>query len=303
MRRSLSRDDQAIAAVIGAIVVLAVLGIALVYVNAYHVPRQGAALETVAAERSEAALVDLAGRLAARADGPVVREVPLRAERPSPPLLSGLVLSPARAQGELALAPAPSRIGISVVVPAPAGGVPAGDPTREALAGGKMRVHLLGTSAGAQPLGALHAVTGGAYLTPTRTILEGGAVIADTERGSALVGPPALTVAGNVVTWRLPLLTGAASEVAGGSHAQVALTPGPEAQVGGGSRVEELRIRVETQQLAAWQAALEEVVGSRGTVTVTSTGPDAGVVQARILDVEPKLHLVRYQAMLADRVG
>ncbi|HVM45413.1 MAG TPA: hypothetical protein VM582_05705 [Candidatus Thermoplasmatota archaeon] len=301
-RRALRDDEQAIAAVVGAIIILAVLGIALVYVNAFHVPRQGAAMEVMASERAEGALASLAGALGRPAQGPLVQDVPLRVDRATPPLLSGIVLSPARAEGSLALLPASSTIRVSVVVPAPAEGVPAGDATRESVAGGLMRVHLVGTSAAGQPMGALRATTGGTYVSPSGRVLEGGAVLADTLAASATVAPPALTVNGDAVAWRLPLLAGAPGEVSGGSLAQVVLTPGPEAELGGGSAVNELRVRVETTHLAAWKAAFESTVGTRGSVTATSTGPDDGIVEARLDNVQLRLFVVRYQVSLADRV-
>lgn len=296
-------DDQGIAAVIGAIIVLAILGIALVYVNAFYVPRQGAALEVGAGESAEASLVDLASTLALAPTGPVVHDVPLRVERSTPPLMAGVVLTPARAEGTLELVGASSSLSLSVVVPAPAQGVPANDPTREPVAGGKMRVHLVGTSSTMQALGALRATTGGAYVDESAALLEGGAVLSDTEVGSAAIAPPSLAVVGDVVSWRIPLLAGSASAVSGSPAAQVALQPGPEAQLGGGAKVDELRVALQTTRLAAWQAALEEVVGSRGTIGVVDDGDDAGTITVTFANVEPKLFVVRYQVSLADRAG
>ena len=296
-------DDQAVAAVIGAIIVLAVLGIGIVYVNAYHVPRQGAALEVSAAENGEVSLVELAGELALGPRGPFAHDIPLRADRPTPPLMSGIVLTPARGEGHVALVGDGATIGVSVVVPAPATGVPAGDPSREAVGWSKMRVHLLGTATGGQPLGAIRVVTGGAHFDASETLLEGGAVLSDTKQGSAVVAPPAMSVDGDLVGWRLPLLAGSASELSGAAAAQVALSPGPEAQLGGGSKVEELRIRIATAHAAAWKAALEDVIGSRGVVTSTTSAPDEGTVEATLTNVELRLFVVRYQVSLAERAG
>lgn len=300
MRRE---DDTAVAAVIGAIIVLAVLGIGLVYVNAFHVPRQGVSLELDASERAEDSLTALAATLAGAPHGPLVHEVPLRIDRATPPLMAGVVMTPARAEGTLSLDAAPSRLALSVVVPAPPGGVPANDPTRESVPGGLMRVHLLGTPSAPQPLGALRVATGGSYVGASERLLEGGAVLADTKDGSASIAPPALTSEGGVLTWRLPLLAGSASAVTGASTAQLALTPGPEAALGGGSDVREVRIRLDTPRLAAWQAALEDAIGSAGSVSATASGEDSGIVEAVLTDVELRLFVVRYQVSLAERVG
>lgn len=300
MRR---HDDSGVAAVIGAIVVLAVIGIALVYVNAYYVPRQGAALELDAAEHAEGAFIELATMLAAAPDGPLSQEVPLSIPRATPPLLSGVVLTPLRVGGTVALEPASSKLTLSVVVPAPASGVPAGDPARESASAGNMRVYLVGSKTAGQSLGALRATTGGAYASNSSVILEGGAVSLDTRAASATVSAPSLDVEADKLSWRVPLLAGGAAEVTGATVGQVTLTPGPEAQLGGGSKVSEVRIKVETTRLAAWQAALDDVVGGRGTITATTTAPDEGTLTATLSDVKLELFLVRYQVALADRVG
>lgn len=303
MRRS---NDEAIAEVIGAIVVLAVLGIALVYVNAYHVPKQGEGIEIVAAERSESALLDLAAALSAPSDGPLTVDLPLRAARSQPPLLSGVVLSPARSDGSASLDAATTKLTLSVIMNAPATGVPANDPSRVAAGAGKMRVYLLGSATSGQDLGTLRVATGGAYLPQSIRVVEGGAVLADTTDGSASVSPPSLTVASagtrTAVSWRIPLLAGPLSEISG-STAQVALVPGPEAQIGGGGDVDELRLRFETPRVAAWQTALVPLVGSLGSVTTSVVSGDSGVVEVVVPNAKVDLFLVRYEVSLAERAG
>lgn len=317
--RALLADERAVSSVVGAIVVLAVLGSALVYVNAYHVPQKGAALEVLAREEAETALQSLALDLSSPVDGPFATDLPLRGPAPEPPLLSGIVLTPVRASGRLAFEPEGTTLRLSHVTAAPAADVPAGDPVREALPGGLMLVHDIGSATGGRALGALTLAAGAAYLESATYSLEGGAVLVRRDDGSALVAPPALqvgrggtaTVPTTTFSWRVPLLAGAAAEVGGGDLAQVSLAPGPEAAAGGGQLVHEIRIVVETDALTAWRSALEELVGSHGTVSATQTGPDAGTVTATLLPpsgtpagtprVELRLHAVRYEVGLAER--
>ena len=308
-------SDSAASSVVGAILVLAVLGTSLVYVNAFHVPRQGVAVELAAREEAEAALQALATDVATGGAAAVLGDLPLRARPPDPPLLAGIVLTPARATGRLAFEPAHANLSISHVTLAPPGGVPAGDPMREALPGGLMRVWSLGNATAGVPVGALRLEAPSAYLETATYSFEGGALVARRAGASTLVAPPALhvTAAEGVtrVSWRVPLLQGPAAEVAGGERAQVGLVPGPESASGGGSRVHNVTIRVETDALAAWKTALEEIVGSRGSVSAVATGPDRGVVTAVALPpagtpagaraVELDLRAVRLQVGLSER--
>lgn len=313
--RALRRSDAGVSSVVGAILILAILGMSLVYVNAFHVPRQGATMEMAGREDAEAALALLAADLAAPARGSLTADLPLRPDAPGPPLLAGVVLSPARAHGRLSFEPAQTNVSVSHVTAAPAGGVPVGDPIRAALPGGLMRVWSLGNATGGVPVGSLRLAPGAAYLEGASYAVEAGAVVVKREDGSALVAPPALHVgaAGGVTTvsWRVPLLRGAAAEVGGGERAQVGLAPGPESASGGGQRVHEVSIRVDTDALQAWRTALEELVGGRGSVAVAQTGPDRGVVTATIAAppgtpagtpaVELDLKAVRYAVGLAER--
>lgn len=305
-----ARDDQGAATIVGAIIVLAILGTALLYVNGIHVPRQGATLERDGNEATAEALSSLASLIARPADGPVAAEVPLRADAPTPPLLAGLVLSPAIAHGSLALEPG-ALVDVSVVVDAPQSGVPADDPTREPVAGGRMRVHLLGSATAGQPVGALVARTGGAHGEPATRALEGGAVLATSPAEASLVEPTlAVAAAGNAthpttrISWRLPLLAGGTSEMSGTSAARVVMTPGPEARLGGGSAVHELRVRVETDHPDAWAEALRRAAGGRGTlaqsgdvVELTFSAPVGA--PAGVASVQVDIWLARYQVSLS----
>lgn len=313
-------DDGGAATVVGAILVFAILGISLVYVNAYHVPRQGAALEIAAGERAEDGLVSLASRLDAREV--FTHDLPLQAPPSTPPLLSALVLSPVRAPGAALLEPDAWRVGVSVLVAAPPSGVPAGDPVRESAPGGLMRVHLVGNSTTPHSAGALAVTTGGAYLEPATAQLEGGGVFAKRNGTSVPLAPPALVVgrAGSLAApttsleWNLPLLAGRAGGVGGLGGAQATLSPGLPARVGGDALVHEVEIRIETRSLAAWSAALESAVGAHGSVAATpGAQPDAGTIVARILPppgapagaprVQLDLTLVRHVVTLAERAG
>lgn len=318
MRRA--RGDSAVSSVIGAIVILAILGLSLAYVNAFHVPRKGMALEMDAREDAEAALSNLAADLDAASDaGALVADVPLRAPSSDPPLLGGIVLTPVRSAGALAFEPAATRITLRHATVPPPGGVPANDPLRQALPNGLMSVYTVGNATSGRALGALDLDAGAAYLEDVTYRLEGGALVAKRSSGSALLSPPSLVVGAGgtpsepttTVTWRIPFLAGAASEISGGERAQITLTPGPAASIGGGQLVHNVTLVVETDALAAWRAALEEVVGSRGTVTATATGVDRGSVTAIILPpagtttgraaVELRLQAVRYDVGLAER--
>lgn len=310
MRRT---DDRAAAGIVGAIIMLAVLSIALVYVNGVHVPRQGTALEAAGVEDATASMLALASDLAAAPDGPLARDVPLRPDLPLPPLLSGIVLSPARATGTLEATSSGSNLTLSVVRDAPATGVPAGDPTRVDLGGGKMRLYLLGNATSGVPLGMLRATVGGAYLDPAVLRVEGGALLSTREGASSAIAPPALSVESDTMTrvaWRLPLLAGE-SIVGGGSLAQASLTPGPEAQASSG-RVYNLTLEIDTDATSAWRDALSAVGGSAAFVNVTTVGePDNGTVEATFVappgtpattpGVEVHLWVVRHEVSLADR--
>ena len=291
MRRIARPGDAGAASVIGAIIVLAIIGIAAMYVNGVHVPRQGAALELAAREDAESALVGMAAALAAPPAGGFRWDVPLRTPAAPPSLLSGLILSPARMDGTLAVDGAGASITISHVVPAPASGVGANDDMRVDLANGEMRVFLVGNASAGQPLGGVDARVGGAYLDGATYRMEGGAVIAVREGGaSSLVEAPALRVlsdgADTRVRWHVPLLAGAASERSGDSSAVVAFDTGPTAALT--ARASELRIVVHAEgTLDAWRTAMEDAVGTLGmvavdenaqTVTVTIPAPAGGAV-------------------------
>lgn len=314
-------DDRAVSSVVGALILFAILAVSLVYVNAYHVPRQGAAMEVAARDEAEAGLQALAGDLALPHATPLLTDLPLRGDPGDPPLLGGVVLSPARPVGRLAFEPARANLTLSHVTSAPASGVPAGDPIRAALPGGLMRVWSVGNATGGHPMGSLQLDPGAAYLEPAVYALEGGAVIVKREGGSALVAPPALRVAlggtpaspTTTLTWRIPLLAGPAAEASGAPRAHVTLAPGPGSASGGGQLVHGVTIAVQTDALAAWRAALEDLVGSHGTVTATTTGPDEGTVTATVLPppgtpagraaVELDLYAVRYAVEMAERGG
>lgn len=304
--------DDAVSNVIGAILVMGILGTSIVYVNAVHVPRQGAALEVAAGERAESSLLLLAADLTRVPPQEGYRDVPLRAERPVPPLLSGVILTPAQAAGSVALERGPN-VTLSVLVDAPAGGVPTNDPMRVAE-GGRMRVYLLGNATSGMPVGSLAARVGGAYVAPTEVRTEGGLVLSKQPASSLLVSPLAFTVARGAntsATLTLPLLAGAGGEVTGVSAAQVGLGPGVSSTLGGGL-VHNATLRVDTSSVAAWREALQRAVGASGVVNVTLAGaPDNGTVS---LDLQPpsgtafgvkavelRVTAVRYEVALVQR--
>lgn len=306
--------DDAVSTVIGTIVILAILSTALVYVNAFHVPRQGANLETQGSERTEAALLALAVELQSQPRGPSLQEVPLQAERASPPLLSGIVLSPALAPGSASIDAGAPRLTLTAELDAPADGVPANDPIREDLGNGRMRLYLLGNTTDGLATGAVEARVGGAYTSPTSYRVEAGLVLANRSDGSAALAAPNIQVQRQSVTsvaWRVPLLAGASEEIAGSASAQLALRPGPESELGGG-RAYAATLRVETDNLAAWRVALEETFGSAAVITVAPNADGShGVVEASIQPpsgtpattrgVELRLWAVRHEVSLAQR--
>lgn len=320
MTRRLSEDSDAAAAIVGSLIVLAILGLSVVYVNASYVPRQGERLEAQAAEEAEAALRGLASGMAG-APTPLRQDVALRPARATPPLLAGVILSPVRAEGGFAFDPSRTNVTISIETDAPAAGVPAGDPTRVALPGGGMRVYLLGNATKGAPVGAVGVTAGGGYLDPVEMRLEAGAVLARREGGSTLASPPALHVAKVAsgdqsltrATWRVPVLAGPHVELAGAASVDASLLPGPLSSAGGAAGARRATISVETDSLAAWRAALEQAVGAHGTVGATASGPDRGVVTATLLPpagtpagtkaVEVSLSLVRYDAAFSGRGG
>lgn len=292
-RRPLRDSDAAVSAVIGGIVMLAILSGALLYVNGYRVPEQGTALEVAARENAQDELAGLAARMGA-APAPILTTLSLRPERAAPPVLGGVVLTPVRAEGTLAFNASGASIQISHLTSAPAAGVAANDPIRVARAGapGLMDVYVVGNRTSGRDVGALELAVGGAYLDSARYVVSGGAVIAKREDRSALLSPPGLQVwssgtgatATTHVAWRLPVLSGASSETSGVESAQVALTPGPLGAAGEGAPVHETTIIVRTDALEAWRVALEDTLGALGTVTTLQDAPgvDRGTVTAVI---------------------
>lgn len=292
--------DSGAATIIGAIIVLAILGIAAMYVNGVHVPRQGAALELAAREDAESALVGLAATLAAPPEGGFTWDVPLRPPAAPPSLLSGLILSPARMDGTLAIDAAGASVTISHVVAAPAGGMPGGDGMRVDLGNGDMRVFLVGNATAGQRMGGVDARVGGAYLDSATYRMEGGAVIATRAGGaSSLVEAPALRVTSDGVDtrvrWHLPVLAGAAAQKSGDASGVVAFDTGPTAAMT--ARASELRIVVHAPDtLDAWATAMDDAVGTLGmvvvdesaqTVTATVPAPAGGSV---VEDLRLTLH-------------
>lgn len=293
-------DDAGVATVVGAILVLALLGLTILVVNSVYVPQQGATLEVGARERAEDALVVTASQEGS-ATTPFLAQLPLSSERPSPSLLPGIVLDPARADGRASFNASSTRVAIALNI----SGAP---------------VYALGNATSGAPLGALTLRVGGAYLDPARYDLAGGMVLLARGGNSSVVAPPGLHVArgGSAaspvteVAWRVPVLAGGLQEVSGKGAAQARLVPGPVAQSGGGDLVQNVTIRVETDALGAWTAALRDLVGANGVVAASPSGPaDNGTVVATILPpagtpsgasaVRVELSLVRYEVSLATR--
>lgn len=305
--------DDGISSVVGAIVVLAILGGSLLYVNAFSVPRQGASMEVQGGELAEAALLEMASALHDHATGPSVHEIPLQAPRTTPPLLAGVILSPARPPGTLALDETSTRLSVSALLDMPAGGVAVDDPIRVDAGSGQMRLYLLGNRTTGFPVGAISARVGGAYTESPEYRLEGGLLLANRSASSAALGRLGMFVdqdATTSIAWRLPLLAGGAQQVAG-AGAQVGVRPGPESALGG-SLVHGVTIAVETANVAAWREALEDALGDAATVVPTIVGdPDNGTVTATVLPpasvpvgtpaIEMRLWAVRYDTTLASR--
>lgn len=285
-------QDNAASTVIGAIVVLAIIGIAIVYVNAFHVPQQGVGNEIIAREQAERSLARLASDLDVAQTSAITADLPLEAPAAPPPLMSGLILTPARAPGRIAFEPSQTNITISTTIATPPGGVAPGDPTRVDLGADRARIYQLGNATAGAPAGALQVSVGGAYLDAATYSLSAGGVFLDRPAGSSLVASPALRVAaGNVaglpttmLSWRVPILAGVAGEAFGATAAQAGFLPGLVASSGGGERVFNVTIVIQTNTLLAWKTALEQAVGSKGVVTtIPGSDPDSGVVTATIL--------------------
>lgn len=306
--------DEGVSTVVGAIIILAILGTSLLYVNAFYVPRQGASLEVGSAERTEAALMGFATALRSGSNGPSLHDIPLRPSAGQPPLLAGVVLSPVRASGFANVDTTSPLITISAVLDAPAEGVPANDPIREDLGAGKMRLYLLGNRTQGLAVGALVARVGGAYTSAAEFRVEGGLVLSNRSEASLPLAPAGIFIqqgSATTVSWRIPLLAGASQDVAGGSSAQVGLRPGPESMLGGG-RVYNMSVRIETANIGAWSRALSDALGSAAIVNQTRIGDiDNGTVDAIVLPpggtpattraVEMRLWAIRYEVTLTQR--
>jgi hypothetical protein len=283
------QDEAAASTVVGAIIVLAILGSSLVYVNAFYVPRQGATMEIDARADALAALNALAADTTS-ARAPFERAIPLAAPAGAPPLLSGLVLSPARAPGSLQLNATRTTLTISHVTDAPPGGVPAGDPMRAAEAG-KMRVYDLGNATAGQPLGVLAASLGGTYLEPAAYRLEAGAILAQRANASSLVAAPPWILATSpngtrtTLAATVPILVGSPVDDRGTGAVTLHVSPAPPVRVGAGQAVYNVTFQIHTDALAAWTAALGAALAGHGTITATPDPgiPDAGTVTMVIL--------------------
>lgn len=308
------RDDEAVSTVIGAIMVMGVLGSALLYVNAFHVPRQGAALEVQGAEATEAALTDLAVALQGGSRAPSFHDIPLTAARGTPPLLAGIVLTPVRPGGSATLDLTGPRLTLSAVLDAPPNGIPLDDPIREDLGGGLMRLYILGNRTGGLSVGALTTHVGGAYSGPTEYRVEAGLLLTNRSGSSAALAGPGIFVQETGVTsfsWRIPIMAGGHHELSGGEVAQLGIRPGPESAIGGG-RVHNLSIQIETANVGAWRQALSDALGPTAFVNATIFGdPDNGTLSAIVLPpagtpagtraVEMHLWAVRYDTTLTLR--
>lgn len=282
-------DDRGASTVIGAILVLAILGGAILYVNAFHVPRQGETMESDARAVARASMLELQGELTSN-QAPFVASVPLAPEGGRPPLLAGIILTPTRAPGALTFAATGTTLTLSHLTDAPSGGVPAGDPTRVAEQG-KMRVYDLGSASAGVPLGAIGASIGGTYLAPASYRLEGGALLATRANASSLVASPtwSATSAGSgtrtLISGTLPILAGSTSEARGLGAGSMRITPGLAVRDGAGQAVYNVTLTLRTDALGAWTAALQAALGNRATLTVTpDTGAaDAGTITALVL--------------------
>lgn len=312
-----ARGDEAVSAVIGAIVLLGIVGMALLYTNAYRVPEQGRSLEVALRESAETGLSGLTSRLDGVSTATQTADLPLKIARASP-LLAGIVLSPARADGRSALEPSGTNLSLSIVTDAAAGGVPANDPMRVDLGNGKVLVYVLGNATSGVALGRLNHTVGGAYLAPDTLAMEGGALLSLRSGGaSVLLESPSLSVLrqGNAtrVAWRIPLLAGSPTQVVGGASARWAFAPGPVAESGGGDLAYGTTLTIRTDALAAWSAGLTSLVGAQGNVTTALRAGDAGTVTAIVLPpagtpaatkaVQIAYGSVRYDASVATRSG
>lgn len=278
--------DEGVSTVIGAVVVLAILGGAILYVNAFYVPHQGAAMETNARADARQALLDLQGQLTANR-APFTAQVPLAPKPGEPPLMAGVILSPARTPGALNFTTQGTTLVVSHLTDAPAGGVPANDPTRVAESG-RMRVYDVGSAAGGVAMGSLGASVGGTYLAPVSYRLEGGGILAVRAGASSLVAAPSWRVASsangstNVLGGTLPILAGPLAEERGLGSGALALAPGAAIRAGAGQAVYNVTLVVHTDALAAWTAAMQAALGGRGTLAVV---PDAGATDAGTITV------------------
>lgn len=288
------RDDAAVSNVVGAILVFAVVGLAVLSINALYVPKQGATLEVAARETAEDALVTSAA-LQSSSTTPFLSQIPLSPSAGAPSLLPGIILDPVRPDGLATLNASATRIAISYDV-------------------GGTRYYALGNATSGAPVGALTLRIGGAYLDSATYQASAGAVLLMRGNQSAMVAPPALHVArgGSAASpitefsWRVPVLAGGLQQVAGKGAAQARFVPGPLAQAGGGQLVGSVTVVVTTDAVEAWNTTLRELVGANGVVTV-----GAGNVTATILPpagtpagaraVSLDLSLVRFEVALTSR--
>jgi len=302
------RDDHAASAVIGAIIILAVLGTAIVTINAVHVPRQGEAAEASHQQDVQRALAELVDAQAvAGADATSRVHVPLRPVAIGPRLVAGIILDPVRAGGSLDFTPDDTSVRLALILDVPPAGVPAGDPSREDVGNGTMRVWLVGNRDGGEPIGTLTAIVGGAYLTPQHYVVEGGALLSGS--GAVIVAPPIRVrqqsdgaSAWTSVSIRLPILEGGGAQLGGAEAASISLVNGGLANAGGSSaRARAIIFEVEGPRADAWHDALASVGASATANSTHATGTWFGPTMGASADLAPSITVARADVVLAAR--
>ncbi|HWG89496.1 MAG TPA: hypothetical protein VNZ52_01480 [Candidatus Thermoplasmatota archaeon] len=281
------RDEGGVSPIIGAIIVLAILTITLVYFNAYRVPLEGEGLDRTFVEEGARAMQSLQSELRVGADQtplPLVQaNLPITPPRPEAGLMAGFVVTPATGGATARFNATGPKITVF-----------------HETAGGGIVYDLggPGTGPGAEagiPLGNLSLDAQPAYLRRVVHVLEGGALFRGDVRSQGTYWAPVLSTGLEMTSTKAALrivrLTGDDTEVAGPRSARVTLeheastaSPPPELAA------RRVTIVVETARPGAWKSLLTEnlgVVPACGAGTPTATCVTETATRLKLVLVGP----------------
>lgn len=246
---ALPRDDRALSVVAGAVILLAILSVTLLYINAYRVPLEGEARDKAFVDEGTRAMEALQVQLRPGSDDrpvPLLRaQLPLTQARAEPGLLAGILLTPASAAATVTLDVAGPVVEVYAVT--------ADNET----------VHHLGAPGAGVPLGNLTLAIDPAYGPRQVRLLEGGALLAGDAAGDwAPLSGPGLVLAPDRAVLRFLKLTGETTSVTGGPTATLSLEHQGTTGGAGDAIARRLVVILDTPHGAPWRTFLTSGLGA-----------------------------------------